>query len=88
MAEVPGIVFADGPAGRRARIAGTGLDVFEVVKAYHELGDDRDTLVEEFTWITPTQVDAALMYYAAYTDEIDALVSVDVALIPESLRST
>lgn len=31
MRRVPGIVFADGPSGRRAVVAGTGLDVWEIV---------------------------------------------------------
>src|SRR6266540_1522499 len=34
----PGILFADGPSGRRARIAGTGIDVWEVIEAYRGLG--------------------------------------------------
>ena len=28
--EYPGIVFVDGPAGRRAHLFGTGLDVWEI----------------------------------------------------------
>jgi len=31
MRRCPGILFADGPTGRRARVAGTGLDVWEVI---------------------------------------------------------
>ena len=34
MRRVPGIVFADGPTGRRARITGTGIDVFELISGY------------------------------------------------------
>ena len=40
MRHIPGIVFADGPAGRRARIAGTGIDVFEIVRDYRAMGAD------------------------------------------------
>ena len=32
----PGIVFVRGPAGRRAHLAGTGLDVWEVIKLLEE----------------------------------------------------
>jgi uncharacterized protein (DUF433 family) len=35
----PGILFADGPTGRRARVAGTGLDVWEVIATYRSVGE-------------------------------------------------
>ena len=35
MRRCPGIVFADGVSGRRARIAGTGLEVWEVISTLH-----------------------------------------------------
>jgi hypothetical protein len=31
MRRCPGIIFADGVTGRRARIAGTGLEVWEII---------------------------------------------------------
>ena len=34
MRRAPGIVFADGPAGRRAAVGGTGLDVWEIVATW------------------------------------------------------
>jgi hypothetical protein len=40
MQRVPGIVFADGPTGRRARVAGTGLDGFEVIRTYRQVNQD------------------------------------------------
>jgi uncharacterized protein (DUF433 family) len=83
MRRVPGIVFADGPAGRRARIDGTGVEVFEVIKAYHEFSDDRRALVDELDWLTPQQIAAALAYYGAYPDEIDAMLARQAALAPE-----
>src|SRR5215471_21043321 len=39
MRRCPGILFADGATGRRARIAGTGLDVWEVIATYRSLGN-------------------------------------------------
>ena len=35
MRRAPGIVFADGATGRRAVVAGTGLDVWEVIATWH-----------------------------------------------------
>ncbi|MGI8552778.1 MAG: hypothetical protein ACR2PL_18615 [Dehalococcoidia bacterium] len=37
---VPGIVYADGPAGRRARVAGSGIEVFEVIRTYHRVDNE------------------------------------------------
>ena len=40
MRSAPGVLFADGPAGRRAVIAGTGLDVWEVIAAWRAADED------------------------------------------------
>ena len=34
----PGVIFADGVSGRRARIAGTGLEIWEIMASYDSLG--------------------------------------------------
>ena len=39
MRRVPGIVFIDGPSGRRAAIGGTGLDVWEVISTHKRLSE-------------------------------------------------
>ncbi len=39
---VPGIVFVDGATGRRAALAGTGLDVWEVIATWQEGGKSYD----------------------------------------------
>jgi uncharacterized protein (DUF433 family) len=44
MRTVPGILFADGPTGRRAVVAGTRLDVWEVIAAWQEGGQDLEDL--------------------------------------------
>jgi uncharacterized protein (DUF433 family) len=87
MARVPGIYFADGAAGRRAKIGGTGISVWQIIEAYHEWGDDRAVLYDEMDWLMPEQLDAALRYYAALSGEIDDWVRRDQALVPEGARS-
>ncbi len=77
MRRVPGIVFADGPTGRRARIGGTGIEVFEVIDRYESVGRDRLRLMELFDWLKPLQLNTALAYYEAYPDEIKAQLSTD-----------
>lgn len=71
MRRIPGVVFADGPAGRRARIAGTGLDVFEVVRTHRAVDHNWDRLRTAFDWLTEVQLRAALAYAEAYSEEID-----------------
>ena len=67
----PGIVFADGPSGRRAVIAGTGLDVWEVVAVWQDCGRDYSELKQNFNWLNDSQLRAALSYYTLYPAEID-----------------
>jgi uncharacterized protein (DUF433 family) len=71
MRRVSGIVFADGATGRRARIAGTGLEVFEIIGTYLAIDRDWNELRATYHWLSEEQLRAALAYYAAYPDEID-----------------
>jgi hypothetical protein len=69
----PGILFKDGPAGRRPAIA-DGPDVWEVIQFIREV-DERgaaalDSAAEMFN-LDPRQVNAAFSYYGDYKDEID-----------------
>ncbi len=70
LARAPGIVYADGPAGRRAKIEG-GLDVFELVRAWQSLDGDLTTLAENYPWMTLEQVQAGLRFYQLFPVEID-----------------
>lgn len=77
MAEHPGIVFKDGPAGRRAALA-LGPDVWEVVSVAKEIdirGARAVPAIAEALNLTVARVDTALRYYAAYPSEIDAEIS-------------
>jgi uncharacterized protein (DUF433 family) len=42
MDEIQGIHFVDGPMGRRPAVLGTGLDVWEIVKAVKDSGSARE----------------------------------------------
>jgi uncharacterized protein (DUF433 family) len=72
MRRVPGIVFVDGATGRRAAMAGTGLDVWEIVATWQEGGKIFEDLRENYPWLTESQLRAALGYYELYPSEIDA----------------
>jgi hypothetical protein len=69
MDEHPLIRFADGPAGRRARLIG-GPDVWEVIAVARDNGGD---LAETAAYLELAlgHVQAAAAYYAAHPQEID-----------------
>jgi hypothetical protein len=73
MAEHPGVLFKDGPSGRRPALA-FGPDVWEVVKFLREVDDRGPDAVEaavEVLGLSPAQVRIAMHYYSAFPDEID-----------------
>lgn len=71
MRRVPGVVFVDSRTGRRPMVAGTGLDVWELIAAWHAVGRDEAGFRTATDWLTDAQRRAALNYYALYPDEID-----------------
>ena len=73
----PGIVYKDGPAGRRASLAG-GPDVWQVIRALSEVPADRFDPVETVSIeadLHPRQIDLAVQFYKAYPDEIETMLA-------------
>ena len=78
----PGVAFREGPAGRRAVVAG-GPDVWEVVRAVRsaraaEPGLDSDellTVVSENTGVPSRHLRIAIAYYTDYPDEVDEVMA-------------
>jgi uncharacterized protein (DUF433 family) len=75
MRRCPGVTFADGPTGRRARIAGTGIDIWEFIAAFKGLGENYNKLKKAYHWLSDLQIRSALSYYALYPDEIDEKIA-------------
>lgn len=75
MYRCPGIVFSEGVNGRRARIAGTGIEVWELIACYQSVQRDFVRLKEAFHWLSELQLRTALSYYQMYSGEIDRLIS-------------
>ncbi|MHB8718172.1 MAG: ribbon-helix-helix protein, CopG family [Candidatus Dormibacteria bacterium] len=71
----PGVVFRDGPAGRRAALAG-GPDVWEVIEVFSAAGGDPAATADHLSLRTGL-VDAAVRYYAANRQEIDGWIAVN-----------
>lgn len=87
MRRVPGVVFVDTRTGRRPMVAGTGLDVWEVVATWHAVGRDETAFREALDWLTESQRRAALNYYALYPEEIDRRLAIEDAWTPERARA-
>jgi len=85
MRQCPGIYFADEPSGRTAKIGGTGLGVWEVLRDYRT-DQDADRLRKAFPWLSQAQITAALMYYARHRDEVQAEIDANAALTPEAIE--
>ncbi len=85
MRQCPGIYFADEPSGRTAKIGGTGLGVWEVVRDFSK-DQDADRLRKAFPQLSQAQITAALMYYARYRDEVQAQIDANAALTPEAIE--
>lgn len=83
--QCPGIAFMDGATGRRAILAGTGLDVWEVVYAYEHLDRNFEELQQAFSHLTEPQLRAALSYAIQYPDDIRRRIRANDAWTPERL---
>lgn len=73
MDEHPLIRFADGPAGRRARLTGTGKDVWEIILVVRDNGGDAAEAAR-YLEIPLGLIQGAMAYYGAYTAEIDQMI--------------
>ena len=84
----PGIVYRDGPQGRRAALVG-GPDVWEVVRdlaAAPGRGMDRVENLATETGLTTTSVLLAADFYASFPEEVDALIEADERAAEEVRR--
>ncbi len=83
--ECPGIYFAEEPAGRTAKIMGTGLGVWEIIRDYTAVGEREDRLREIFPQLAPAQIGAARNYFLRYRDEIERRINENARLTPEGV---
>ena len=70
MDEHPLVRFVDGPAGRRARMLGTSLDVWELISVVRD-NDGDVRAAADYLELPLGLVQAAVSYYGAYPEEID-----------------
>ena len=72
--EHPQIWFVEGPSGRRAALVGTGPDVWEVIATVKDNGGDL-AATADYLQIPRWKVEAAVGYYGAFQEEIDAQIA-------------
>ena len=84
MRECPGIYFTSEPTGRTAKVAGTGLAVWEVLRDYVE-DQDLERLHRAFSHLSRSQITAAMMYYRRHSEEVRREVEANAALTPEMI---
>ena len=78
----PGIIFRDGPSGRRAALVG-GPDVWEVIRAIKQLrtqepaikAGEAISVIADATGVAGEVISCAVNYYAAFPDEVEAEIA-------------
>jgi uncharacterized protein (DUF433 family) len=76
MDEHPLVRFADGHAGRRARLVGTGKDLWEIIATVRDNNGDAAEAAH-YLEIPLGLVQAAITYYGAYKEEIDEWIELN-----------
>lgn len=82
----PGIVFVDGATGRRPVVAGSGLEVWEVIGTWKEVGRNYERLRAAYEWLTEPQLRAALSYYELYEGEVERQLEREARLTEEVVQ--
>ena len=75
----PGVIYRDGPIGRRAGLV-AGPDIWEVVRAVRDTkgrGEKRLGAVADTTGLLLSQIRLAVDFYAAHPAEIDQRIEAD-----------
>ena len=86
-ARCPGIIFADGASGRRACIAGTAIDAWEVARTLRSCQGDEAAMRTLYPQLTHAQITAALRYARTYPDEISERIALANATEAEAMET-
>ncbi|MGH9064991.1 MAG: hypothetical protein ACRD0L_13655 [Acidimicrobiales bacterium] len=89
MAEHPGVVFRDGPAGRRAALA-AGPDIWEVagvLAEQHGTPERRLAAAADHLGLPLRQVEVAAAYWASHRAEIDRRLAANIEAADRELAA-
>jgi uncharacterized protein (DUF433 family) len=87
VSRAPGIVFVDAWDGRRAALAFSGLEIWEIIAFWKERGENWEVFRKEFEELSEQQLRAAVNYYKLYPAEIDARLAKEEYWTPERLAA-
>lgn len=87
MSRAPGIVFVDAWDGRRAALAFSGLEIWEIIRFWKWRGENWEVFRKEFEELTEAQLRACLNYYALYPKEIDERLAEEEYWTPERVAA-
>jgi hypothetical protein len=76
-----GIVFCDGPTGRRAALV-DGADIWELISTFKSgkaRGEEAIAATAELLNLTDSQMRTAVRYYGAFPAEIDRRIALNTA---------
>lgn len=79
MEDHPGVIFRDGPSGRRAALTG-GPDVWEVIETLMGTGLDGERAIAataEWGELAVAQVRVAVRYYGEFREEVDERIALN-----------
>jgi hypothetical protein len=77
MADHTGVIFKDGPSGRRAALA-YGPDIWEIIKFLREIDERGAAALDaaaEVLAVDPSRIATAVSYYTDYPEEIDVEIA-------------
>ncbi|HEX6512595.1 MAG TPA: ribbon-helix-helix protein, CopG family [Chloroflexota bacterium] len=81
----PGIRFRGREQNRRAWVIGTGLDVWQIIEALQDFGNDAERMARD-TDLTLACIELARAYYGEFTEEIDSAIALDRRPLAELTR--
>ena len=80
---VPGIVFVQRGNERRAAVAFSGMEVWELIATWKEAGEKWKELITAYPELSENQLRAAVAYYRAYPEEIHERLAREAYWTPE-----
>jgi uncharacterized protein (DUF433 family) len=81
-----GVIVRDWPPEATARVLGTGIEVWEIVRTYLEVGRNWERLRAAYDWLSPEQLDAALAFAKQHAAVIQDRIQREYAYLPPDLR--
>ncbi len=82
----PGIVVSEWPPEVTARVLGTGIEVWEIVRTYLEVGRDWKRLQTAYEQLSVAELSAALEFARIHAPAIEERIQREYASLPPELR--